>query len=148
MNMFLTAILTASILVAIAFLTGAVLFYQVRKRFYAFIDAPDEKTPSQFAQVMDISGRIVGRSIAMEIKTTLMGKASGDARADNAMMADMAEDLIAAKSPAAAAIMTLFPTLTRRLRKSPALATALLSQMANYKGGNNHKETSQAQFEL
>jgi len=123
-------ILTAILLINFLFLCG--LFYafykvsRIKKQFSetitAFITAPDEKTPSPLAQFVENASHVAGRAVAMEVKTTLMGKASVAARQEQAIIGDVVSDTVQTQNPLIAGVLDSFPSLKKRLLKNPQLA--------------------------
>lgn len=97
------------------------LIYRRAKRILEdFLTTPDANTPSQFAQLVDTISRAAGHAIALEVKTTLMGKASAESRQLTAMQGDVVTDA-AANTPALNALLAASPSLGKRLRRNPGL---------------------------
>lgn len=104
---------------------------QIIAIFSLFFTSEDENTPSSFAKLMQDLAKMIGQSAAMEVKTTLMGKASGEARLEQAIQADIANDTIQAQSPGIAALLDAYPSLKKRALKNPGLVQFLLSRLGN-----------------
>lgn len=111
----MTNLLLALILLVIvaALGSGFALLLVVRsyiRRFERFINAPDEKTPSEFAQLTDAIGHTLGHAAAIEVKTTLMGISSGKSRLTEAI----ASEVIHETQPGLASIVDAIPRGMRR----------------------------------
>jgi len=129
-------------LLASAAIAGILVYFLLKIRafyhdFLQFVTSQDDKTPSGLAKVVDTIATRVGHSIAIEAKTTLMGKASGQSRLDTAIAGDIAKDSLSSISPLIAGMMSLFPSLGKRIAKNPALADYVVSKMA----AGNHAGT-------
>jgi hypothetical protein len=138
-------ILTAILLVGLAIL-GICIYALIKIGAFAcfcvaFITAPDEKTPSPLAQFIDLISHTAGHAIAVEAKTTLMGKASAVARTEQGVLADMTGDLLTSQSPVLGGILDMFPSLKKRVLKNPELTQFIMSKLAGGlkpAGDNNH----------
>jgi hypothetical protein len=86
----------------------------------AYFEAPDENTPSEFAKLVDAMSVTASRRVVNELKTTFMGMQSGDNRLEKAMEADVIKDMAISQSPLLESLLSMFPTLGRRLSKNPA----------------------------
>lgn len=133
----------------IALLITFVRKYQaIKSSFYSFITSTDENTPSPFAQVFDTLSHTAGHAIAMEVKTTIMGKMSGDARLEKAIASDIAKDQLEANHPLASGLLEQFPSLKKRAIKNPAVLEFLANMIdrlpknsqgqSNWSAGNGH----------
>jgi len=135
--MFLTIVL----LVLLTILTSimvfvALAFYKIRRQLTSFITPMAENEESPLALVLDALAHRAGQAVAMEVKTTFMGKESGLKRGERAVAGDVAMDLVGQEQPLIAGLLEGFPTLKRRLLKNPGLIGAALSLLGgNGKGG-------------
>lgn len=134
-NLLLTLIATCCLItVVLAFVSIFAyrrLKSQVYESIYQFVSAPDEKTPSKLAQTVEMMSHIAGHSIAMEVKTTLMGKESGASRQEGAIIGDIVQDQMANSNPVMGMILNSFPTLSKRVRKHPELAMIASQALSN-----------------
>lgn len=96
------------------------IYRRVKRIIEDFLTSSDSNTPSQFAQLIDTISRAAGHAIALEIKTTLMGKASAESRQLAAMQGDVVTDA-AANTPGISALLAASPSLGKRLRRNPGL---------------------------
>lgn len=119
---FLLAGAAASTLIAIRLLRH---YEYLSATFREFVSAPAEGQPSPLAIFIDNVGQVLASQITVNLRTSLLGKASGVIRALDGAEADVTEDVLARANPWIAGLMALSPKLTRRLAKSPALAMAL-----------------------
>lgn len=79
--------------------------------------------------------RLAGQGMAQEIKSTLMGINSGESRLAAATEADIFQDAASLKSPLLAGLLQAAPSLSKRLRKNPALMQAILTLLPQVSGG-------------
>jgi len=94
--------------------------------------------PSPLGLWIDNVSHTAGHAIALEVKTTLMGKASAVSRQTAAIEGDIVED-VAHAQPGMSGLLGAFPTLNKRLRRNPGLlelAAPLLAGMMGAKNGN------------
>jgi len=137
----LNTVLTTVSLLLLAVLTSTIvlLALAVRKiwrEIVSFITPRAENEESPLAVVLDAVSHRAGQAVAMEVKTTFMGKESGLKRGEQAVAGDLAMDLAADQQPLIAGLLDGFPTLKKRLLKNPALISAALSLLGgNGKGG-------------
>lgn len=121
-NVFLALILCCLLLAGV---------YSVKtvKTLRTFVTSPAPDKPSPLAEFIQAASTIFSTQATMQLKTSLLGKTSAVTRAVSGMESDVAEDLIAAKSPTNAlvlAALTAFsPKLKNRLMRSPLAAIAL-----------------------
>lgn len=116
----------------------------------AFIHAPDEKTPSPLANTVQIVADMIGRSICNLLKTTFMGKQSGESKSTAMLAGDIALDTLG--SSPLGAILSSFPALGKTLRKHPELIDAAMGMLSKKAGSNGSASDSgsnaQAVFRL
>lgn len=115
MSNMLTNMLLALILLLIAASMGAAfaLLLVIRsyiRRFQQFVTSPDEQTPSEFAQLAQTVGKTVGHAAAMQLKTSIMGDASGKARLGEAI----ASAVVHESQPGLAGLVDAIPRNSRR----------------------------------
>ena len=100
-----------------------------------FVSPAGENTPSPLASTIDTASKIAGHAIALEVKTTLMGKVSGASRLADAVRTDVQGDVVAQQMPLMGEILEQSPSLRRRLGKSPGLMELLLQYGPQLLGG-------------
>lgn len=132
-NLLLTLILLVNIIVLMSFF---IIAYRVRAEyvrkmgdFYKFVSPASEGGTSPLADICNILSQQAGKTLAVEIKTALMGKESGVQRELNGLQGDMLAD----SNPLVGALMGQFPSLKRRLIKNPGLVELLLSHLPSSK---------------
>lgn len=140
-NLGVDMILTAVLLALLVNLTSIIVIFAlvVRKKWrdiQTFITPEGENQESPLGVALDLVARRFGLAVAMEVKTTFMGKESGLKRGEAAVAGDIAMDLMASSQPLIAGLLEGFPTLKKRLLKNPGLVGAALSLLGgNGKGG-------------
>jgi len=106
----------------------------VSDQIYAFITAPDEATPSPFAQLVHISlaGAIpdLANAVTMSLKASLMGQASGIARGARAIEMGLQEAAME-DNPMAQVAAGLFE---KQIKRNPMLGMGLQQLMARMAG--------------
>lgn len=133
------AVIFTNILV---FVAGLMLFLWVRRKIsdatsqiYEFFTPPDDKTPSQFAQLTDAVGAQFASRIVNSARATFMQGSSVDARNAKALEGDIVTDLAASQNPLLGAILEQFPSVGKRLRKNPDLLPLGLQLLQKFSGG-------------
>lgn len=129
----------------------ALKFYKIYRDFVAFVTPEAEDKASQFAEFVKSVSVMAGRAIAIEVKTTLMGKASAQSRAETAIESAVVQDAVTQANPLAGGLMSMFPTLGKKVSRNPALLQLAMQMLARSNvsgGGNNHLEGTQAKFKL
>lgn len=131
MNIAIWLILAVNIVFLAVYLWFLSRIATVFREFRGFVTAPDEKTPSPLAQLASSLADIFARSIVAQLKATFMGKQSGDVRAEKAVSADIAEDMLAQSNPLISAALDSFPTLKKSLRRNPGLIDYAIKKFLN-----------------
>lgn len=153
-------ILLACLLVNSAVLTIILLVVmrvnRIFKDFKAFITPVDDKTPSPLANFTQVIADMAGRSIVATIKSTFMGKQSGESRASTAIQGNLAIDSLAGNP--IGAILTSFPSLAKSLKRNPQLLDLALQYMGKHNlpggsgaggaGNNGNNGDLQSNFKL
>jgi len=119
--------------------------YQVEKRaaialVKLYFAAPDDKTPSEFAQLVQTIGGVFASQVLQAFKSSSMGSASvaskNESRAELALMQDAATQA----NPAIGMLLNQFPQLAKLAMKNPAAQT-LLANILN-RGSTGEKRVS------
>lgn len=129
MNIILTLILAVNAVLLVFFLLFLRKVKALYEEFQGFVTAPDEKSPSQLANVVALGGDLVASSFANKIKASFMGGESGAIRAEKGIDGDIALD-IAQQNPLVGAALSQFPNLRRTLRRNPAMVDYALQKLA------------------
>ena len=128
MNTVLTGVLTLICFISgLVFILCVVTVRKLWREVVQFITPPAENEPSALALLFAQLAHQGGQAIAMEIKTTFMGKESGMKRGEQALAGDVLTDVVGAQSPIMGAILDGFPTLKKRILKNPGLVGAALN---------------------
>jgi hypothetical protein len=125
--------LTALIVSASIFSVFSLVKRWIFRKFHEVITQPDEKTPSPFAQFVDTVAFLASQRLVLQLKETVRGMNSTDARNE----AREAANSIVSTSEALAGAVALIPGL-RRVLKNPA-AAALAARMVGNLGGNTKR---------
>lgn len=158
-NTLLTAVGLA--LLGVLTATTVVLALEIRRAWrevVLFVSPVAENEESPLGVALDALAHRVGQAVAVEVKTTLMGKESGLKRAENAVAAGITQDILAEKQPVLAGILSGFPTLKKTLLKNPGLVGAALNLLSGNgqaggkalgpNTGGNGAENSKSAFQI
>ena len=145
--------LALTLFIVTAFLIIRSVFRRMLDTFTDFVTAPDEKTPSKLALTVDAISKTAGHSIALEVKTVIMGKASGIQRNLIGLESDIANDSLNNSNPVAGGLLDMMPSVKKRLLKNPDLMGFVLSKLGGISPntGSNHgnnEASSSPKFKL
>jgi hypothetical protein len=93
--------------------------------------APDEKTPSPFAQLVNQVGAVVAGQVGNSVVAAIRGALGGTQKGINA---EAIEEAVGG-SPGLALVQGLAPKLFRKLSKSPVAMAGLDSMLGKFLGG-------------
>lgn len=128
-NMILTAFVQAVFvfcaLIAAFFISYRVIRSRILSIITDFVSSPSDGVLSPLATIIDSASKTAGHSIALEAKTTLMGKASAVSRNEAGIMSDIASDQINSQMPLIGSLLDTMPSLKKRLIKNPGLLASL-----------------------
>lgn len=150
-NILLLLIILSNLLLFGLFVYAFARVRAVYTQFRLFVTPIEEGKPSPLAQTTQVLADMLGRSLVAHIKGTFLGKQSGDARAQTAVSADIAQDSMAG-SPIGA-ILESFPSLKKSIRRNPQLLDIALQFLSKNKQaqslpGGNGSSGSQIKFKL
>jgi hypothetical protein len=134
MNMLLFAIFAVNFAVLCVILSSIFVLYRVFKQIRAYVEPRGEGRPSPIAEVAQALADMVARSLVAQLKTTFMGKASGDARAAQAAMGDLIQDQANAQNPLVGGLLNSFPGVRKWLAKNPAALDLAMSKLSGLGG--------------
>lgn len=129
-NILLAVILTVLSLLTVIMIIVVLSIKQYSGAINAFITPEEEGKPSPLACVSEAFADILARSVVAQAKTTFMGIQSGQARAQKAIEADIAQDMAAA-NPLVSGVLDQFPSLKKTLRRNPALIDMAMATLSN-----------------
>lgn len=145
MNLFSTVfLLTALALLTLCLVVLTLKVLRYERTLYDFVMPQAEGKQSPLADALDAIAARFGRAVAMEVKTTLMGKASGMARQIDAAANEVAVEGAQAQFPAMANIFEAVPSLRKRAGKNAALLQLGLAALSKM-GFNNPEPVGSAQ---
>jgi len=130
-NILLVAILLTNTAVLVAILVAFIKIREVYLDFVEFITTPDKDTPSPFAQMASAMAADMARALVAQVKTTFMGKQSGEARAQAAVEGELAEAALSAANPLIGGLVSSFPVARKMLRKHPELIDWAIQKFGN-----------------
>lgn len=147
-NGIIYAIITG-IVAAVCLTGGLLILFQVLKRritrvITEFVSAPDDKTPSPLAAIIDNTGAVIAKHFVDQAKTSLLGMSSVDAKMEKRVGAAMMTDLVSAQNPLLG-LLAKFPSVQKLINRRPeylAIASQLLGGLNI--GTNGKKETAAA----
>jgi hypothetical protein len=149
MNILLACILLTNLIFLVSFCLIFLKIRSVYRGIVEFITPPAENQPSKLATVCETLSEMIGRSLVASLKTFLMGKKSGEVRAENAEKGQEIDS-----SPVGAIVGMLPKSVRASLIKNPALLDYAINFMSKRGTGNqpgsggNHTELNQAKFKL
>jgi hypothetical protein len=111
---------------------------RISDQFKMFITPPREGEASPLGKFVDASAIMIGRAITAQLKATFMSGEASAARQGKAIAGDIAEDL-ASQNPILGTIMSMFPRVSKSIRRNPKLVDLALSQLG---GGGAHAESN------
>ena len=97
-----------------------------------FLTAAEPGSPSPLATAADILASMIGRAVAAQLKTSLMGMESGLKRGERTIEEAASADIMA-QSPLSG-ILDGFPTVKKTLRRNPQLLDAALGLISKMGG--------------
>lgn len=141
-------ILTGILLIVTSIIAGILVYSlrkidQFRQELKKFITPAEAGKPSQASLLLENASHVIGHAAAIEIKTTLMGKASVEAKNEAGIISDLTQDKLALDSPIVGALLESFPSLKKRLGKNPALAAMLPSILSKLSGSMGNTSGSE-----
>jgi hypothetical protein len=158
MNLLLTGILLVNLMVFGCLVAAFVYFRRLRSQItdiiVDFVTPPDEKSPSKLGIAIANISHIAGHAIAVEVKTTIMGKLSGESRLASGIEGDIVDAAMENSQPALLGLLDSVPGLKKRLIKNPALAGFIMSKLGNIMqpsgsvAGSNGHTSSGPKFKL
>ncbi len=119
----------------------------VEKVIRSFITAPDEKTPSQLAVMVDQICQLAARAVIMQAKATFMGEASAISKAAN----KEAQSALEARMPWLSMIAAIAPGFSKSLMKNPALlnlGAQVMQGAPRQPAESNHREETQSSMNI
>lgn len=126
-------------LILCCFIVAGIVAYRIWRGLRAFVLPPGEGQVSPLGQFIQNVAVVVSSQLTMQIKTSLMGKASAASKAVDGIEQDIAGDVLASKSPLVAGVLDMFPSLRKRVLRSPIAAMALQSlNLGSLVGGKNN----------
>jgi len=118
---------------------------RVDSRLQAFFTAPNAKTPSEYAQHVDMAGALLAQRLESHIKGSLMGCISAVARNEKALMRDIGKEAVSADNPLMGVLLEQLPKKWQnKIFENPAAAQAALKLFGGMGGpappanGNGH----------
>ena len=137
------SILLAALVILL--LKAAARVNNAEQQFREFVSPGKDNQPSPLSQFIALESKLIAQDFTNQIKTSMLGKLSGQARQENAIAGDIVSDVLNETNPMLGMILDQFPTLKKRLSKNPQMAFGamnLLSSMGKGRGNNGNFESS------
>lgn len=113
------------------FIAASLFIHSISKGFQDFTSYPDGDEPSPLFVVLARLSAVLAQQIATQVKTTLMGMLSGQARGEQALNNAEAQLDLALDNPAAAGIIEMLPKNIKKMAyKNPAIAKLVMNKIA------------------
>jgi hypothetical protein len=140
-------VIIAALLAVLVFLLlrAAEKVNNAEQQFREFVSPGKDNQPSPLSQFIALESKMLAQDFTNQIKTSMLGKASGAARQENAIAGDIVSDVLNETNPMLGMILDQFPTLKKRIVKNPQMAFGamnLLSGLGKGPGNNGHFESS------
>lgn len=138
--MVVLAVINALILVLLGFMAWRAHreISALKQGIIDFIVSPDDNTPSQLSEVVQICGKVVAHEFTQSISGMMMGKAS----AVNKGIDSIGQELAVQQNPMLALLSSFSPKITRKIGNNPMLSMAIQQALQGFLGqrtpGNNH----------
>ena len=127
--MILTVVLTGFLIIfgmfAAMFVAWRFICDKITSTITDFVSSPGPGVQSPLSQAIEAASKAAGHSIAMEVKTTLMGKASVVSKQESGIIEAIASDQMEAQQPLISGLLDTMPSLKKKLLKNPALLSSL-----------------------
>jgi len=127
LSMVLTALLTGLVVVAGLVAVSYAVYRVLSQKLADFLTAPDESTPSPFAQAVDSIAVTFAQRFTASLKASLLGMASVDKRNEQRLQDDIVQDVATQANPMIGMLLQQFPQLRKRLAKNPELIETALA---------------------
>jgi len=135
----LSGLIAAGFLGFINLLLGVSFFrlYKREKRrlllsFKAYFESPDADTPSEFNNLLNAFGDILGAAILKHAKMSALGQASVNSRIEKKVESTMVKDMIGQANPMLAGIIKMFPGVEKLIDKNPGWAPIVAQKAGEY----------------
>lgn len=130
--MILAAILTGLVTALVLVLALFIIYRVASARFFEFCSAPDDKTPSPLAAIVQSIASVFASALSQSLKAVFMGVESVESKNRGRLQADF----IADSNPMLGAILSSFPAVAKRIAKQPALAQLAIDLIAKHGAKN------------
>lgn len=121
--------------------------YRAMRAYHEFFDTPNDKTPSQFATILDTGAQLFAARLMQSLRAQLANMNSITTRQANAAAGEgMIEGL--AGSGGIAGALTSIPGVEKMIRKNPLLGLAaqfVLSKMGNTQANSEQADKTRTQ---
>ena len=153
--MILSAILAGFIVLLGNTLLVYALLYKYRQEKQAaialvklYFASPDDKTPSEFAQLVQTVGGVFASQVLQAFKSSSMGSASVASKNESRAELALVQDAATQANPAIGMILNQFPQLAKLAMKNPAAQTLLANILNRGSNGENRVSPSSNQMKF
>lgn len=108
---------------------------EIREQIQEWITPPAAGEPAPLRQAAEQLGEIFGAAVAEKISQKLLGGAGAVQRQLKGLQADMQGDLVEQQTPVAQGLFDLFPSVSKRARRSPVAAMIIENIARRFAGG-------------
>lgn len=141
MNTVITGLLlTAVVLQCVILVIVARRFQRKVEEVESFFQPEADGQPSAAGKLYASLVQQACLAFARQMKTTLMGQASGQARGEQAVMEAVVQEGAEQAVPGVGGLIASMPGLSKRLAKNPALANAAMALLSRL-GGNGGRNS-------
>lgn len=118
------------------FVVAFLFFRAIVSNFKEFISSPEAGEPSPLSLSLDSFSARLAKCLSVEVKTTLMGMLSGQARAETALNRETTEAVMSIKNPLVGGLLAALPKRYKnKIFKNPELAEAVIDKLGSTMGG-------------
>lgn len=112
---------------------------RIKRLVTDFMVPQEEGKPSALAMTWEAACDMLARAVMARATTAVMTASSAVSRAARAVEGDIMEDMAREQSPVAGFVLDRFPTLSKTLKRNPALMDLAMSTLQKVMAGAQNK---------
>lgn len=137
MNWMLATNILILVMISGGFVAVFLFIHDLKRNFTEFISAPSADKDSPLSQAINGLSVRFAKAMAVEVKTTMMGMLSGQARGDQALKNAEAQIDIAMDNPILAELIDTLPKNIKKMAyKNPMVTRLIMSKLGTMGGGS------------